>query len=57
MRVDSWLTEEDAERCWKVVHGELPESFATAEEIDELSRVIEEMVKHPDFKRNQMAMN
>ncbi len=40
MNVESWLTDEDKERVWKVVHGELPESFITDNELREFNRVI-----------------
>ena len=57
MKVDSWLTDEDAIRCWKVAQGELPESFATVDELEELARVMEEIVAEPKFKRNRVSMN
>jgi hypothetical protein len=37
---DSWLDADDVDRLWKVVHGELPETAATADEIDEFHRVV-----------------
>ena len=40
MNVESWLTDEDKERVWKVGHGELPESFITDNELREFNRVI-----------------
>ena len=40
MNVESWLTNEDKERIWKVVHGQLPESFITDNELKEFNRVI-----------------
>lgn len=40
MNIDSWLTDSDAKRLWKVVHGELPESFATDNELEEFHRVL-----------------
>ena len=40
MNIESWLTDEDKERVWKVVHGELPESFITDNELREFNRVI-----------------
>jgi hypothetical protein len=43
-RIESWLSEEDVPRLWAVVHGELPETAATADEIDELLRVVEHAV-------------
>lgn len=40
MKVESWLTDDDAKRLWKVCHGELPESFATDNELEEFHRVL-----------------
>ena len=40
MKVESWLTDDDAARLWKVCHGELPESFATDNELKEFHRVL-----------------
>jgi hypothetical protein len=37
---DSWLSDKDVDRLWRVVHGELPELAATADEIDEFQRVV-----------------
>jgi hypothetical protein len=37
---DSWLDAEDVDRLWRVVHGELPETAATADEIMEFQRVV-----------------
>lgn len=37
---ESWLDADDVDRLWKVVHGELPEVAATADEIDEFHRVV-----------------
>lgn len=39
-RFDSWLNADDVDRLWKVVHGELPETAATADELDEFHRVV-----------------
>jgi hypothetical protein len=39
--VDTWLSEDDCMRLWRVAHGQLPESFATADELDEFLHVIE----------------
>jgi hypothetical protein len=40
MNVESWLTNEDKQRIWKVVHGQLPESFITDNELKEFNRVL-----------------
>lgn len=37
---DTWLSEEDAIRLWKVCHGELPECDATLRELKEFERLI-----------------
>ncbi len=39
--IESWLEPEDIPRLWAVVHGELPETAATAEEIYEFKRIVE----------------
>jgi protein-L-isoaspartate O-methyltransferase len=38
-QIESWLDPEDIPRLWAVVHGELPETAATADEITELLRI------------------
>jgi len=40
MEFESWLTEDDVDRLWRVVHGELPEVAATSDEITEFHRVV-----------------
>ncbi len=40
MKVESWLTDDDAKRLWKVCHGELPEAFASEDELKEFQRVL-----------------
>jgi hypothetical protein len=40
MEFESWLTEDDVDRLWQVVHGELPEVAATSDEITEFHRVV-----------------
>ena len=40
MTLDSWLNEDDVQRLWDVVHGELPEEFATYDEITEFGRIV-----------------
>jgi hypothetical protein len=39
-KLESWLEEDDIQRIWDVVHGNLPESAATADEIEEFSRLV-----------------
>lgn len=48
MIVDTWLDEDDVQRLWAVAHGELPEEFASGDELDEFLRVVEAvaMAKH-----------
>ena len=41
MEFDTWLEEEDVERLWAVVHGDLPETATSADEIDEFKRWVE----------------
>jgi hypothetical protein len=36
---ETWLLESDMERIWRVVHGELPESFCSEDEVQEFLRV------------------
>ncbi len=38
---ETWLTEKDMERIWKVVHNELSECFVSEDECIEFSRIIE----------------
>jgi hypothetical protein len=38
---ETWLTEKDMERIWKVVHNELSECFVSEDECIEFSRVID----------------
>ena len=45
MNVESWLTNKDKERIWKVVHGELSESFVTDNELKEFNRVLMIIIK------------
>ena len=40
MTFETWLTEEDSMRLWRVVHGELPESAATDVELAEFERLV-----------------
>lgn len=40
MTFETWLTEEDSMRLWRVVHGELPESAATDVELVEFERLV-----------------
>jgi hypothetical protein len=40
MTFDSWLTEDDIQRLWDVVHGNLAEEFATHDEVQEFSRIV-----------------
>ena len=40
-QIDSWLEEEDVERLWAVAHGLLPETAATADELEEFLRVVQ----------------
>jgi hypothetical protein len=40
MSFDTWLTEDDTLRLWAVVHGDLPESAATGDELVEFERVV-----------------
>lgn len=37
---ESWLTDDDIQRLWKVCHGELPEVAATYDEMKEFERVV-----------------
>jgi hypothetical protein len=37
---DTWLSNEDMQRLWRVVHGELPASFMSKKEEKEFLRVI-----------------
>jgi hypothetical protein len=36
---DTWLSQTDMVRIWKVVNGELPESFCSEDEAQEFLRV------------------
>jgi hypothetical protein len=40
MEFESWLSESDVERLYKVCHGELPQELASEKEIDEFTRVV-----------------
>ena len=42
--IDSWLSPEDIERIWRVGQGELPDTAATAEEIEEFDRVVKHVL-------------
>lgn len=37
---DTWLSEEDIERVWRVTQGELSEDFTTLEELIEFQNVL-----------------
>lgn len=37
---DTWLTKNDIDRLWKVLHGELPDAAASADEMDELLKLV-----------------
>jgi len=37
---DTWLSDEDIERLWNVTHGNLPNSFASPEEMEEFLNVV-----------------
>lgn len=37
---ETWLDGEDVERLWKVCHGELDDSHASDEEIQEFRRLV-----------------
>jgi hypothetical protein len=37
---ETWLSKQDMERIWRVVHGELPASFMSKKEEKEFLRVI-----------------
>jgi hypothetical protein len=39
-KFDTWLQENDIERLWKVVHGELPEVAASKNEMDEFLKLV-----------------
>lgn len=41
MIVDTWLSEDDVQRLWDVAHGELPQEFASEDELIEFARVVE----------------
>jgi hypothetical protein len=41
---DTWLEDADILRIWAVVQGDLPEHFATTNEIAELENVINQTV-------------
>lgn len=57
MKVESWLTTDDIARCWKVIHGELPETFVSLDELNEFTRVIDETVSDPTFVRSKQGMH
>lgn len=40
-QIESWLDPDDIPRLWAVMHGDLPETAATADEIDELLRIVQ----------------
>ena len=37
---DTWLSETDVDRLWKVTHGELPDAAASADELDEFLKLV-----------------
>ena len=37
---DTWLSENDIDRLWKVSHGELPPAAASSDEMDEFLKVV-----------------
>lgn len=39
-KFDTWLSDSDLERLWKVTHGELPLSFASSDEMNEFFNVV-----------------
>ena len=40
MTVDTWLDENDIERLWKVIQGELPSAAASSNEMDEFLKLV-----------------
>jgi len=40
MAFETWLTEEDTERLWAVVEGNLPDYAATTAELEEFERLV-----------------
>lgn len=38
--VDTWLNENDIERLWKVIQGELPHAAASSDEMDEFLKLV-----------------
>ena len=39
-KFDTWLSDSDVKRLWKVTLGELPESVASSDEMDEFLRLV-----------------
>jgi len=37
---DTWLSDTDVERLWKVMQGELPHAAASSEEMDEFLKLV-----------------
>jgi hypothetical protein len=37
---DTWLSDTDVERLWKVMQGELPQAAASSEEMDEFLKLV-----------------
>ena len=37
---DTWLNENDIERLWKVIQGELPHAAASSDEMDEFLKIV-----------------
>ena len=40
MEFESWLDASDIERLWAVVHGDLPDTAATDDELAEFERLV-----------------
>lgn len=41
---DTWLTDSDINRLWKVINGELSEDYCTVGEIEELQGLIAQII-------------
>lgn len=42
----TWLSEEDLQRCWAVVNNEIPQSEVSIHELEEFQNLIEHIIEN-----------